>query len=581
MFDPVGTLKIVNDQFHIVVPAEVASIQHHLENIYEVFGTVRFQCRENEEIDIHQCHNMLQPLEALYNDIQRDFKSISHIISNSVAKRSAWFAGVGTVFKHIFGTMDEDDAENYKNAMLALYNNDKKLANSITKTIMVSQSAISNMNNSLHEINMNQAKLSDVIDQLTLSFRNVTKIINVMSFKAKLSSVFNILQSNLLTLSFKVEDLLNSILFVKSNTLHPSMLTPNQMYNDIVNNLKIIPKHRDFPVSLDINSIHTLINVAELVCYYLDNKLMFIIKLPLVSLLEYNVYRNIPLPTPHSTSISNMTNSFALILPSDNFLALSKDKSTYTYLKDLSNCKNIFLTTYLCEINDIHTVLDNPSCEIEIITKALSSIPKNCPYRFISGHVHIWHKLNNNKWIFVLSKPAKLSLECNSVVTDTIIVGTGVLTIPPECIAFSGNVKLVSKFYPKIKIPYISSDFNIIGDNCCTLSIFNKIKLNIPVSKIENVNLDNLKQFKSVTDEVVQDLKTLESPNNFINNVSFPIISILSALLCLILIIITFCKKGKFSQKLKLNKNNITNHSDIPDDTPNLEQVNSPRLRIE
>ncbi|KAL0867440.1 hypothetical protein ABMA27_008227 [Loxostege sticticalis] len=247
----------------------------------EVFGTVRFQCRENEEIDIHQCHNMLQPLEALYNDIQRDFKSISHIISNSVAKRSAWFAGVGTVFKHIFGTMDEDDAENYKNAMLALYNNDKKLANSITKTIMVSQSAISNMNNSLHEINMNQAKLSDVIDQLTLSYRNVTKIINVMSFKAKLSSVFNILQSNLLTLSFKVEDLLNSILFVKSNTLHPSMLTPNQMYNDIVNNLKIIPKHRDFPVSLDINSIHTLINVAELVCYYLDNKSALSALLPL------------------------------------------------------------------------------------------------------------------------------------------------------------------------------------------------------------------------------------------------------------------------------------------------------------
>lgn len=74
-------------------------------------------------------------------------------------------------------------------------------------------------------------------------------------------------------------------------------MTPNQLYNDIVNNLKLIPKYRDFPVSLDISNIHTFINIADLTCYYLNNKIMFIIKLPLVDLLQFNVYKNIPLST--------------------------------------------------------------------------------------------------------------------------------------------------------------------------------------------------------------------------------------------------------------------------------------------
>lgn len=543
-----------------------------MENIHEVFGIIRFHCRENGEIENSQCQNLLQPLQALYNDILKDFNSISHIISNSVSKRSAWFSGIGTVFKHIFGTLDENDAKSYNDAIQALYNNDKKLADSITKSILISQTAISSMNKSLNEININQAKLNDVIDQLSFSVRNISETVNIISFKTKLSAILNVLQSNLLTISFKVEDLLNSILFVKSNTLHPSILTPNQMYNDIVSNLKIIPKHRDFPVSLDISNIHTLINTADLVCYYLDNKLMFIVKLPLVNLIEYNVYKNIPLPTPHA---SDKPDSFAMILPHEQFLALSKDKSSYTYLKDLNNCKNIPIETYLCEITDVYTVLNNPPCEIEIITKAVSSLPKNCPYKFLFGDIDIWHKLNNNNWIFVQSKPAKLSIECKNDVYEYTISGTGVLNIPSQCTAFHKSLKLVRKANTSINIPKVSSDFNIINDSCCNLSKFSKLRTDIQASKINNVNLDNLKPIQIASDEIVKDLKSLETP--IVNHISFPIISILSIILSSSLIILLICKKGKLSKNLfsKTSKNeNPENHSGT-------ELRSQPQLRVE
>ncbi|KOB66742.1 envelope protein [Operophtera brumata] len=332
-------------------------------------------------MDSTTCFNTLQPLDSLYKDILRDFDSISHLVSNHPSKRSAWFSGVGVVFKHIFGTLDEDDAKSYNNAIQKLSNTDTKLA-----------------------------KLNDVVDKVTASLNNV------------FNSALNVLQSSLLTLSFKVEDFLNSILFVRSNTIHPSILTPHQLYKDIVSNLKIVPKYRDFPVNLDLSNIHIIMNTADLVCYYLDGKFVFVIKIPLVDALEYNLYKNIPLPTPH---VTGNPNSFAMILPSEEYLALSKDKSLFVLLNNLKSCKITFVRNYVCEVADVSTVSGNPSCEIEIITKATTSLPENCQFRFVHGNIDIWHKLNNEKWIFVQSKPTKISIECNNNIKTSEIIISG------------------------------------------------------------------------------------------------------------------------------------------------------------
>lgn len=545
----------------------VSPYKNYIQNINDVFHTIRFQCRENKEIDYSMCQNMLEPLNSLYNDIARDFDSISHIISNSVSKRSAWFAGVGVVFKHIFGTMDEDDAENYNKAIQNLYNNDKIIANSIRKNIIVSQIAILNINQSLHEIEINEAKINDAIYRMSNKIYNISQMV-------KINNVFNVLQSNLLTLSFKIEDILNSILFLKSNVLHPSILTPNQLYQDIVSNLKIIPKYRDFPVSLEISNIHILLNIASLVCYYVDNKLVYVIKLPLVSVLEYNLYKTIPLPTSHVTDSSN---SFVMILPSEEYIAVSKDKSSFTYLKSLNPCKNVITTqTYLCESTDVYTIPGNPSCEIEIITKSVTTLPESCRYKIIHGDIDIWHKLHNEKFIFVQSKPSKLTIECNNNdVTELVISGTGVLSIPTKCIGYHKNFKLVRKASPKINVPSIVSTFNILNDSCCNLSQIKKHIL--PMSKIQNVNLDSLKTINIASDKIIKELDLVQYPGDWNNHISFPILSVLAFILCLSTLIFYVCKKNEYLKRLcRINKLTITKEENSETEI----EIEQPRLRM-
>lgn len=559
-----------------MIPVNVSPIEHHLKNIHDVFSIIRFQCRENKETDTTQCQNLLQPLETLYNDIKGDFKSISHIISNSISKRSAWIGGIGVVFKHIFGTLDEDDAKNYENAIRVLYDNDKQLKDSIKKTIMVSQSAISNINQSIHELNTNEAKLNDVIEGLSFSMTNVTDRLDRLSFKVRLSNILNILQTNLLAMSFKVEDLLNSILLVKSNILHPSILNPSQMYNDIVSNLKILPKYKDFPINLEINNIHALINTADLTCYYVDYKLMFIVKLPLVSLEQFNIYKSIPLPTPHA---NGKLNSFAMIIPSGQFLALSKDKLSYTYLKDMNNCKQIPTNTYLCETTEIYAVLHNPSCETEIITKALNSLPDICVYKFLVGDVDIWHRLNNNKWVFVQSKPTRLSIECNTNVSEIVISGTGVLNVPANCVAFYKNIKFITKVYPKLNVPIATSYFNIINDSCCNFYRFSKISATIPFSKIKSVNLDSLNDFKSVSNQISKDLM-IKAPS-FNNHVTFPIFSILSISIISLAVMYYICFKTNVFKRFCTKSETIPTSQEETLTLNDSTRSAAPRLRIE
>ncbi|CAF4952232.1 unnamed protein product [Pieris macdunnoughi] len=178
-FDPVSTLKIINDQFHIVIPVEIIPIQNHIMDINKVFNNVQSYCQRSEVIGVSQCHNLLQPLEAILKDLQRDFNAVSHLVSdNYISKRSAWFSGIGTVFKHIFGTLTEDDAKTYEDAIKTLYENDKKISGTLKKTVIASQSAISNINQSLHEMNLNQAKLNGVVKQLASSVSNITDAFN-------------------------------------------------------------------------------------------------------------------------------------------------------------------------------------------------------------------------------------------------------------------------------------------------------------------------------------------------------------------------------------------------------------------
>lgn len=571
-------MKITNEDLSILVPMDMSYILPHLENINTAISTSRFLCQQSEVIEDIECHNSLQPLQSRYHDVLKDYDAISHLTSKR-SKRSAWFAGIGTVFKHIFGTMDEDDAIRYSSALQTLQSNDKKLTSLIQQNILLATSAISSFNETVNSINVNEARLNAAVEKLSLDLRNLSIISNVLNVRISIDEIINTIETCLLTLSFKVDDLLNSVLFTKSNVLHPAIITPNQLYVELINSVSRLPRYREFPIKIDLDTIHRIMIISELSCYCVDNKIIFVIKVPLVHHTEYYLYKNIPLPVPHDTQNPN---SYAMIIPTTDYIAISEDKTSFCTLSHLNLCKQIGTQLFICnKLNEYSSVDTSSRCELEIMTKAVTSLPKSCDFRFVYGNINIWEKLRDNKWLFVQSGSNKLSIECNTDLTELSISGTGVLNLPDNCIAYFRNIRLFSKSSPKISVNEIDSNFNLINDSCCNIDKFKSHLPSMSYINLTSLNLENLSGIKRKADNIVTELNSITNQPDIVNtiNYTYPTLSVIS--LITIFIITTYLV-------FKMNCYNILRRRPIPKpenpediELPEIEESSShPRLRV-
>ncbi|KAL0818789.1 hypothetical protein ABMA28_008116 [Loxostege sticticalis] len=273
------------------------------------------------------------------------------------------------------------------------------------------------------------------------------------------------------------------------NILHPAVLPPTQLYNEIVDNYRYLPVDFKLPVDLALSNIHVLLNVSSIVCYSLSNKIVFVLRIPLVSPREFYLYHSIALPTPHNKL---KPISFTYIIPSNRYIAMTKDRSEYCNLDSLKECIAISPREYICDVMTVFPVSANPSCESELMTNVIKAMPVQCQTDFVHGNIDLWTPLHDNNWIYVQSQNNKLYVECpNQKILEISIIGTGILTVPNNCIAYCKSTKLIPKFNNvRINATVIHPDFNIINQSCCTLDKFSKVISNESPMKLQNIDLD-------------------------------------------------------------------------------------------
>ncbi|XP_022836992.1 uncharacterized protein LOC111364377, partial [Spodoptera litura] len=330
--------------------------------------------------------------------------------------------------------------------------------------------------------------------------------------------LLNIIESSLLTISNFLDTTLSSILFSKVNILHPSVISPLDLYNELFKHSNQINKRIDFPVTLNIQNIHSLIDVSKLSSYFYNNKVIFVLRIPLITPDKFVVYKNIPLPTPHDES----HRTFALIKPSNSYIALSDDRLHYAMLDNFDNCKMINNNYSICESITIYSSVSNPNCESKLLTEVILSLPSECISKILYGQIDIWQKLLNNKWIYVQSNKSKLTIKCNDVIHDYSIEGTGILKLTNNCIGYSKTIQLIptNSYSFIIKSP-LNINFDITSDDCCKRDILNESLPHLSPISISKINLDSLKYATHQMDNLENELNNIEKQSHFIKYGSY------------------------------------------------------------
>ncbi|KOB61444.1 Uncharacterized protein OBRU01_25219, partial [Operophtera brumata] len=178
-FEYLGSLKINKVHLKILIPLDISHFGTHIQNIKAALESTRYMCNQTQIVEIDaECHNMLQPLILRHQDIIREFESISHLMDNRIKR--AWIGGIGTILKQIFGTLDENDALKYNDAIESIQNNEKQLASLMKDNILVTTSIITSYNKTLNKIN--EVNLNEAIDKLSHKLQKKTELTNGLHF---------------------------------------------------------------------------------------------------------------------------------------------------------------------------------------------------------------------------------------------------------------------------------------------------------------------------------------------------------------------------------------------------------------
>lgn len=575
-FDPFGSLSLVDSHLSIVIPYDVSFINPHVLNLRQILDKSKQVCDNSRIFDYLECTNLFEPLNTRFNDITHDNEAIFHLTSRQ-SRRSALLGFVGTLSKKLFGTMDEDDAIRYDNAINEVETDQKKLALLMKENILVTTSSLKSFNETLSIIKVNEKHLKNAIDAISEDILNLTYVSRELGIRSRLLELTSMIENSLLALSFKVEDIINSIMFSKSNILYPTILTPKELYTELVDNYRFLPESKQLPVPLNLDNIHTILNISEISSYFNKEKVVFIVKIPLINPIQLNVYHNLPSLVPHD---KNNPRSYSTIIPSSKYIGISKDKSMYCKLDKLDYCRIINNNHYLCETPILYSSSATPSCETEIITKVLTSIPLICKTEFIHGHVSIWQPLRHNRWLFVMSEKTKISIECNNSQSNEIeINGNGLLYLPAECIAYCKDTRLIPHQNREIQMKTIVSNFNILNDSCCNIVAYNNIVSNLPVVNLKNVNLDSLAYDNP---EILKSLNNIiEKPHIVLYQRYYSSITIVIVTFIILFIIYKLYKTGIHKRLIKSKGNNTPENDNHELDEINTSNTNmGPSLRI-
>lgn len=150
------------------------------------------------------------------------------------------------------------------------------------------------------------------------------------------------------------------------------------------------------PIDTTTDTLTKLFRISDFLIVQKAEYLAFIIKIPLISIDKYMVYRPIPLPIPYDKNVFILVNLesdyLALSNSNDKFFTLTSNQwEACIQLKSQKLCKGTLLIHHHFRLN---------LCKVMPLTR-MQILNKTCNFKLISSDTYIWHRLEStNSWIF-------------------------------------------------------------------------------------------------------------------------------------------------------------------------------------
>lgn len=227
----------------------------------------------------------------------------------------------------------------------------------------------------------------------------------------------------------------------------------------------------------------------------------------------FSLYKVYSLPSSHRDD----PNLYSYIEPQKPFLLISSTKTVYSMLSNLDKCQELQPTTWLCKGISVTKRTTMPTCEVQLFFDSTRQIPDSCSIKNLYADIKLWHKVQPNQWLYVLSKPTTLRTLCRkSNDKEETVVDMGLIQLDEDCKAYTENVILEPEVISgTANLTNSIPSLKLSEDDCCV-----KLKQNISLDhikmtpvKLHHLNLDELQYAQHKLHEIDETIqKQLNEP---------------------------------------------------------------------
>lgn len=476
-------------------------------------------------------------LKVNLDKINSRLSELNMYLGKNTRQKRELLDGLSSLLKYLIGTPDAKDAKHYNECIDMLEKRELDLTSLMQKQVQITSSTIKNFNETIFKISYDEQIINENIDRLNEYLNSTTNTIFDIRVSEDISSISIQILESVTSLENEINDCLTSILFAKSNIIHPSIISLNKLHQELLlSNHARSNKQLVSPVT--INNINNILDSSQLSAYVFSNRLVYILDFPLVKSETLKLYHIYSIPIQHPNSSLHTT-----ILPEHKYLATSPSGEHYISTSSLDNCKIYAEKRRVCSDLVVYDADTRPICELQVLFSAFNKIPSTCTTSTFAAIINTFQPLADNRWIYILTNVTQCILQCDNQVSHHNIQGSGIIILQENCKLHTGYSTLSAHQTKQENITYPIIVPDIQTDDCFedikSLSIPNLL----PIS-INEIPLDSLNTLKHQLDNHNNEIqKVKNTPFIQRNQNGFSWFSFISGTLMLLLVLYALFKK--------------------------------------
>ncbi|XP_063369303.1 uncharacterized protein LOC134657671 [Cydia amplana] len=441
------------------------------------------------------------------------------------------------ILKWLIGTPDARDAKRYDDCINQLEKQDSDLSSLMLEQTQIISSTVKTFNETILKITYDEFIINENIERLNKYLNSTQSLIFSLKASQDVSTISLQILESVINLENEINDCLTSILFAKTNTIHPSIISLKKLYQELLLS-NHIRTNKHLVVTVTPQNIHTILESSSLSAYVYSDKLVYILTFPLIQNDPLDLYHVYSIPIKHPNSSLHTT-----ILPEHVYLATNPNGQTYVSTSNLDTCTTYTAEKKVCTNLIAYDATARPLCELQILHSISKSLPKICITSTFEADINTFQYIDNNKWLYILSDETNCVLQCANEVTHHKIQGAGILTLPINCKLHTGYSTLSAYRNSEENISYPIIIPDIRTDDCFE-EYKNIEKPDLIPIKISELPLDSLRQIKTHIDKYGDEIKKIKSTTFTQRNTStFSWIYFTLGIMMLAYIVYKICKR--------------------------------------